>query len=203
LHRFGDAGGSDRFDPTAMLALGFVVLASFTIGHLVDIIKFPHITGYLLAGMFFGPSIGGLLFDYFELTLWVPFDEGVLNDAVIEQLRPLEILAVALIAVTAGGELKLQTLRSGLRAISSILVAQLVLVLGATVGLFYLMSGAVPALALPGLGEISQAAILPVGLTLGAIGFATSPAATIAVINETGAKGPMSRTVLSTVVLKE
>ena len=105
--------------------------------------------------------------------------------------------------MTAGGELKLETLRSGLRSIFSILIVQLIFVLGATVGLFYLISGAVPMLALPGLGEISSSAIVPVGLTLGAIGFATSPAATIAVINETGAKGPMSRTVLSTVVLKD
>lgn len=203
LHRFGDAGGSDQFDPTAMLALGFVVLASFTIGHLGELAKLPHITGYLLAGMFFGPSIGGLVEHYVHVSLWVPFNEGVLNDAIITQLSPLETLAVALIAITAGGELKIETLKSGLRAILSILVVQLILVLGAIVGLFYVMSGAFPALTLPGLGEIGREAVIPIGLMLGAIGFATSPAATIAVINETGSKGPMSRTVLSTVVLKD
>ena len=56
-------------DPTAMLALGFVVLACFTIGALVDVIKLPHITGYLVAGILFGPSIGHFI-PFFGLWLW-------------------------------------------------------------------------------------------------------------------------------------
>ena len=53
LHEF--AGGRTigeegiSFDPTGMLAFGFVVLASYTIGQLVEVIKLPHITVYLLA----------------------------------------------------------------------------------------------------------------------------------------------------------
>ena len=43
-----------------------------------------------------------------------------------------------------------------------------IFVLAATVGLFYVISGGFPAVALPGLGEISAAAIIPIGLTLGA-----------------------------------
>ena len=199
LHKFGSTETAGHFDPTAMLALGFVILASFTIGHLVDVIKLPHITGYLLAGMLFGPSIAGFV----PVVLWAPFDRGVLNDAVIRQLRPIETLAVALIAITAGGELKLESLRKGLRAISSILLVQLLAVLGTSVGFFYLVGGTFEALTLPGLGELAPEAIVPLGLALGAIAFATSPAATIAVINETGARGPMTRTVLSTVVLKD
>ncbi len=199
LHKFGSPNSAGNFDPTAMLALGFVILASFTIGHLVDVIRLPHITGYLLAGMVFGPSIAGFV----PIVLWAPFDRGVLNDAVIRQLRPLETLAVALIAISAGGELKIQSLRKGLRAISGILLVQLVAVLGCSVVFFYLVGGSLEPIALPGLGELGPDAIVPIGLTLGAIGFATSPAATIAVINETGARGPMSRTVLSTVVLKD
>ena len=75
LHWLAVASEDGRFDPTAMLALGFVILASFTIGSLVDVIKLPHITGYLLAGMIFGPSIAGFI----PVELWPPFDEGVLT----------------------------------------------------------------------------------------------------------------------------
>ena len=199
LHKFGGTSSHANYDPTAMLALGFVVLASFTIGALVDVIKLPHITGYLAAGMIFGPSIAGF---FGSLRLWPPFDEGVLHDEVIRQLRPLETLAVALIALTAGGELKLESLRRGLKAISGVLVVQLITVLALTTAFFWLVSGAIPAIALPGIGDVS-AAVIPVGLTIGAISFATSPAATIAIINETGAKGAMTRTVLSAVVLKD
>ncbi|MCZ7685542.1 MAG: hypothetical protein M5U28_44890 [Sandaracinaceae bacterium] len=48
LHRF--AVRTVGFDPSAMLALGFVVLASYTFGQLVERIGLPHITGYLIAG---------------------------------------------------------------------------------------------------------------------------------------------------------
>ena len=44
-----------------MLALGFVVLASYTVGVLGGVIKLPHITGYLLAGLLLGPSFAQLL----------------------------------------------------------------------------------------------------------------------------------------------
>tara|TARA_B100001750_G_scaffold235830_1_gene238870 strand:+ start:106 stop:4887 length:4782 start_codon:yes stop_codon:yes gene_type:complete len=198
LHWLAVASEDGRFDPTAMLALGFVILASFTIGSLVDVIKLPHITGYLLAGMIFGPSIAGFI----PVELWPPFDEGVLSTSVIELLSPLTTLAVALIALTAGGELKLDSLRKGLRAILGVLFAQLVTVLVIITLFFYAVSGVWPAIALPGLGDLSSA-VWPIGLTVAAISFATSPAATIAVINETGAKGSMSRTVLSAVVLKD
>lgn len=201
LHRFGVTGGRG-IDPTAMLALGFVVLASFTIGALVDVIKLPHITGYLFAGAFFGPSVVELLQNGLGVALPAPFDVGVLNRQVIGQLNPLNTLAVALIALTAGGELRIDALKKGLRAITGVLVGQLVTVLVLVTAFFYLVSGVVPALALPELGDIGGAAI-PIGLTVAAIAFATSPAATIAVITETGAKGPMSRTVLSAVVLKD
>lgn len=198
LHKFAVPTEGRLIDPTAMLALGFVILACFTIGALVDVVKLPHITGYLLAGVIFGPSIN----QFFEVKLMAPFDEGVLNEEVMEQLNPLNILAVALIALTAGGELKLDQLRRGMRAITGVLVGQLVFVLALTTGFFWLVSGAIPVLALPGLGDVS-AAWLPIGLTVGAISFATSPAATVAIINETGAKGPMTQTVMSSVVLKD
>ena len=49
LHRFATPSG--EFDPAGMLALGFVVLANYTVGELVGVIKLPHITGYLFAGL--------------------------------------------------------------------------------------------------------------------------------------------------------
>ena len=200
LHAFGSPEAHEgNYDPTAMLALGFVILASFTIGQLVGVIRLPHITGYLLAGMVFGPSISGFV----PYRLFPPFDEGVLNDRVIGQLLPLETLAVALIALTAGGELRIEGLKRGLRAILGVLGLQLVFVLVLTTAFVWLVGGTYPELALPGFEGVEGRALIYVGLTVAAISFATSPAATIAVINEGGARGPMSRTVLSAVVLKD
>ncbi len=188
------------FDPTAMLALGFVVLASYTIGGLVGQIRLPHITGYLIAGLLFGPSLARAVS---ALALPPPFDRGILNDEVIEQLSLFDSLAVALIALTAGGELRLEALKKGLRAISAILAAQLIAVFVLVTSFFWLVSGVVPIVALPGVAGLPLTASLAVGAMVASVSLATSPAATIAVIMESRAKGPMTQNVLSVVVLKD
>lgn len=189
-----------EFDPSGMLAFGFVVLASYTIGGLVGQIRLPHITGYLIAGLVFGPSLATALSG---LGLPPPFDKGILNDEVIDQLSLLDTLALALIALTAGGELKLEGLKKGFRVISSILAAQLVSIGVLMTGFFWLISGAVPFIALPGLQGVPTMAALAVGGMVASVSLATSPAATIAVIMESRAEGSMTRNVLSVVVLKD
>ncbi|MDH4281494.1 MAG: cation:proton antiporter, partial [Myxococcales bacterium] len=188
------------FDPSGMLAFGFVVLASYTIGGLAAQIRLPHITGYLIAGLVFGPSLAKALT---ALRLPAPFDTGILNDAVISQLSLFDTLAVALIALTAGGELKLEGLKKGLRAISSILATQIVAIGVLMTSFFWLISGAVPYIGLPGVEGLPMAAALAVGAMVASVSLATSPAATIAVIMESRAAGGMTRNVLSVVVLKD
>jgi Kef-type K+ transport system membrane component KefB len=190
----------DGFDPSGMLAFGFVVLASYTIGGLAAQIRLPHITGYLIAGLLFGPSFAKALAG---LDLPAPFDQGILNAEVIEQLSLFDTLAVALIALTAGGELKLEGLKKGFRAISSILAAQFVSVGVLVTAFFWLISGAVPYIGLPGIEGLPMAAALAVGAMVASVSLATSPAATIAVIMESRAVGSMTRNVLSVVVLKD
>jgi len=190
----------DGFDPSGMLAFGFVVLASYTIGGLVAQIRLPHITGYLIAGLVFGPSLANALTG---LDLPAPFDKGILNEEVIEQLSLFDTLAVALIALTAGGELKLEGLKKGFRAISSILAAQIVSVGVLVTAFFWLISGAVPYIGLPGVEGLPMVTALAVGAMVASVSLATSPAATIAVIMESRAAGLMTRNVLSVVVLKD
>ena len=197
LHMFAGEQ-SEGLDPTGMLALGFVVLASYTIGALVDVIKLPHITGYLLAGVIFGHSIAHLFFHGAP----APFHDGVLNESVIKQLSLLNTLAIGLIALTAGGELRIENLKHGLGAIIGVLTGQFITIMVLVTGFIWLISGVVDVFTLPGIGAIPSA-VIPLGLTVAAISFATSPAATIAVINDSGADGPMARTVMSSVVLKD
>ncbi len=199
LHRFAVPTAAG-FDPTAMLALGFVILASYTFGAFVDVVRLPHITGYLLAGLLFGSSVAELIP---EGLAPAPFDKGVLNREVVGQLSLLNQLAVALIAINAGGELKIEGLRRGLRAIVGVLSGQLAAIAVLITALVFCVSGAFPQIALPGLEQIPPAAAIALGLMVASISFATSPAATIAVIHQTGASGPMARTVLSAVVLKD
>ncbi|MFT7518406.1 MAG: Kef-type K+ transport system membrane component KefB, partial [Kiritimatiellia bacterium] len=260
LHSFGTLSGAG-FDPTAMLALGFVVLASYTFGELVGVVKLPHITGYLLAGFLLGSSaadmMGTILADgptmlgpwfgdgavasiqqLLPAHLPAPFDHGVLHGeynvvssdgsittipSIPDQLSIFNSLAIALIAMTAGGELKLSALRKGLRTIMGVLFGQTIAILVlvtlfviAVSGLFVdwialpfsaphsAESGAV-AIAHAGaaLGQLSFVGVLCMGGLVATISVATSPAATIAVINSVRAKGAMTETVLSVVVLKD
>lgn len=196
LHRFvGEPDG--RFDPRGLLAFGFVVLASYTIGALVDIIKLPHITGYLLAGVLFGPSVA----EY--LPAVPPFESGVLNEEVIGQLSLLDTLAIALIALSAGGELKIEALRSGLGAIAGVLGFQLIVLLLFVTAFIVSLTGYVPGMMLPGMGGMDLPTAIALGAVVAFVSFATSPAATLAVISESGATGVMARTVMSSVVLKD
>jgi hypothetical protein len=202
LHQFGSASSNVDYDPTAMLALGFVVLASFTIGSLVDVIKLPHLTGYILSGLVFGPSLVHLLWEWKEIRFPAPFDQGVLHAEVTAQLRPLETLAVALIALTAGTELRLESLRRGVKTLLFMLFTPLVIVLGTIVLFFWVVSGTFEAITLPGLA-VPEGAFLPVALTFATVAFATSPAVTIALVIQTRARGPMTTAVMNAVVLTD
>lgn len=191
-------------DPRPMMALGFVVLASYAIGAGFDVIGLPHITGYIVAGIVFGPSLAHVLpvvLERFGVTsVPPPFDEGILSDAVIDDLGRLDSLAIALIAMTAGGELKIDALKKGaLRVLA--FVGSLTGVIGVTATLFILaISGVIPAIELPGLGDLTFAQRLALGLVMASITVATSPAAVIAVITETRSFGDMTRMILSAVV---
>lgn len=198
LHRF--AAPSEEFDPTGMLALGFVVLASYTVGELVGVIKLPHITGYLFAGLLLGPSFAHLVP---VSTSWAPFDRGVLNEDVIGQLDLFNTLALALIAITAGGELKIDGLKEGYRKIFGVLGGQSIAIFILIPIFFVMVSGLVPAIGLDDFSSFGFAGSLAIGAVLASISLATSPAATIAVINESGAKGEVTQTTLATVVLKD
>ena len=209
----------------ALVAFGFVVLASFTIGRFVDIIRLPHITGYLLAGMLFGQGVAHFvsknlaqpLLDLARSSIgpaWAADLEAygrVLHDGflfsdgqgggTLGSLSIIKTLAVALIAMTAGGELKLDALKRGFRTIASVLAGQGLV-------MFALLPPAVALFGGPLLHAIpADSHPLAVGLTMGlvvaAISLATSPAATIAVVNESRAEGPVTNVVLATVVLKD
>ena len=97
-------------DPTSMVSLGFIVLAAYAIGELVEVIGLPHITGYLLAGLLYGPSFAHVLPESLQFGA---LEHGILTDnadpskgpmGVIQQLGLLDSLAVAFTALAAGVE---------------------------------------------------------------------------------------------------
>jgi Kef-type K+ transport system membrane component KefB len=201
LHQYAVPG--DGFDPRAMLALGFLILAAFTIGELATTVRIPHITGYLLAGVLFGPSLPEMIA---RLAPWIrvppPLDAGIVSRGVLGQLGPIDALALALIALSAGGELEFDELR---RSFRYVLGSTLGMVFTTIVAVFVFLATAVavaPTL-LPEFSALSTEAALVLCLLVGTLAAATSPAVSIAVVHSTGARGPVASAVLTGVVVGE
>ena len=171
-----------------VLTLGFTLLASHILGRLLSTLGLPLITGYLLAGIVLGPE--GL---------------GLVSLEVKNNLVTINQIALGLIALTAGGELALARLRPRLRAIGWVSSLQTLMVFTLTAGGligFELVSRRfeTPSLLRQGL-DLQH--VLAMGLILGLVATANSPASTVAVINELRARGPFTTLAIGTTVVKD
>ena len=174
----------DAFNAEAMAVFGFIVLAAFMLGDLAESIHLPHITGYLLTGIICGPYVLGLL-----------------DKAVIQDLKLFDHLAVALIALSAGAALTIQTLKKGARLLSAVMISQFFFSLLLVGGVVILCSGIIPGFALPFLVDATWGFKLAAALCLGLVASAMSPAATIAIVHETKSKGPITDAVMGISIL--
>ncbi len=98
-----------NFSPS--ISLGFILIFAFLVGKAITRFKLPQITGFILAGIFCGPYI--LKF---------------LSIGDVKNLQLIDGLALSLIALTAGGEMRVAQLRKNMKAISSILIFQTVII---------------------------------------------------------------------------
>ncbi len=183
---YGPAAGASASVVT--MTLGFVLIGAHLAGRLLALFSLPRITGYLLAGIIFGPQILAL----------VPL-------GVRDQLSVINQLALGLIALAAGGELALPRLLPRLRAIAWISGLQTAVIFVATVLALILLShlDASLGLSLPLLEGLDGRQVLAMGLILGLVATANSPASTVAVIDETRSRGPFSTVALGVTVLKD
>lgn len=173
-------GGYGRPGEEAML-LGLLLLAAHLAGEVSSLAELPSITGFLVLGVLIGPYVLRIL----------P------SQAVID-FRIINGGALSLIALTAGGELRIASIRRRVRSILSILTFQLVVVFATVVLAVYWGRGLVPFLA-----EAPPRAAVAVGLIFGLVAVAKSPATTVAVITEERARGVLTETVLGITVLKD
>lgn len=171
-----------------VMTLGFTLLASHIFGRLLSTIGLPLITGYLLAGMLMGPEGVGL----------VRLD-------VKDRLLTINQVALGLIALSAGGELALDRLRPRIRVILWVSVLQTLMIFTLTaVGVigfeFFSRDSAIASLLPPQLDLIH---VVAMGLILGLVATANSPASIVAVINELRARGPFTTLAIGTTVVKD
>lgn len=176
----GAAAGTGSGGTRTLMTFGFLILAAVTVGELVKAVNVPKIVGYLVAGLVFGPHVFGV------------FDSRSVYD-----LSGISTLAVALIAFLAGAELQWDDLKRRWRVIATMLATEMLASLLAITATLFLLRAFVPALS----GPVGEAFMLC--LLVASILVVHSPAVTMALLSETGAKGEMSRTTLGIVLVAD
>ena len=152
-----------------LLHLGTILLVGFIVAKLLGLLKFPEVTGYLIAGILIGPSVFG----------FIP-EEAVKSFDIISEV------ALAFIAFSIGAELKFDDLKKVGKAIFLITILEaLVAFFLVTVVMLLLKQS------------------LPFSLAIGSIACATAPAATLMVIKQYKAEGPLVRTLIPVVALDD
>ena len=166
---------------SAALAFGFVMLSALFAGRLIEKLKMPKLTGYLVTGLVAGP---------FALQL--------ITAPMVSALRLVEGTAVCLIALTAGGELNFEKVKPLLRIVRS-------MTLWAVVGGALLLTLAVLAVSplLSFMQPLTIVQAVAVSTVIGITLASQSPAVVIALLEETRSDGPVSQTTLALVVISD
>jgi Kef-type K+ transport system membrane component KefB len=154
--------------------LGFALLSAALMGEIVEQVRLPRITGYILAGILFGPYVASFL-----------------SSTVLQPLNIFNDMAYAFIGLAAGAELKLTTLKGRWKSIVLLIVCTTTVVMMGVGCLFF------AAASFGGfLGNLAPLQILAVAGMVGVIAAARSPSSAIAIIAETKAEGPFAETIL-------
>jgi Kef-type K+ transport system membrane component KefB len=167
--------------PRSLFLFGILLLTADTFGAMAHELGLPRLLGYLLAGLALGPSLSGI----------VP--AGVLED-----LAMMKRLAVGLIGLLAGAELRLPDLKVRHRSILAILLLQ-----GAAVLLSLWTLTLVSSRWMPFLEGLNGAPLVFVALLFAATLTVNSPMVTLALLEETKADGPLARTILGVVLVAD
>ncbi len=167
--------------PIVTVSLGFLLLAAFLGGRISADLGVPRITGYILLGLLVGPGVLNLV-----------------TEEAIEGLKLIDDIAISLIALSAGGELRISELRERAGSMAAIMLAEMTLV-------FMVVAGGVVVAAdlLPITAGMPTGAVLVIAVVFGSIAIANSPSVAIAVINDTRSRGPVASTILGVTVLKD
>ena len=166
--------------------LAVFIIVGLLATRIIRLFNLPNVTGYLIAGLLIGPSMFLLISKIFNIDL-LYYDNY--SDAV-NKLSLLSDVALGFIALSIGVEFKLHHLKEIGKKVFIITIFQAL-----TTTLFV----DVALIALHKVLGIS----LGVAVTLGAIATATAPAATLLVVRQYNAKGPVVDTLLPVVALDD
>ena len=164
-----------------ILWIGIALVGGLLLTKLMEKIHFPNVTGFLIAGILIGPWVLGL------------FDQNGFTK-VVNEFNWISEIALGFIAFTIGSSFNKDSLKKvGKRA--------------TIISVFEALGGAI--FVLLGLfityfcGMKNLGLTIPMILTLGSIACATAPAATLLVIRQYRAKGPVTETLIPVVAFDD
>ena len=168
---------------STLLSVSIALLAGLLMTRVFKPLKLPSVTAYLIAGVLVGPyCLGALGIEGL----------GFASHEMVERLSLISDVALGFIAFSIGNEFRLEDLKktgkqAGVIGVSQALVATLFVDL-ALYGVHILMPDKLT---------------VPQLITLGAIATATAPAATLMVVRQYKAKGPLTSLLLPIVALDD
>ena len=166
-----------------LLSLSTALLTGLMLSRLAKLLKLPAVTAYLVAGILVGPYVlGSLGVSGFGFT----------SHSEIKFLGIISDVALGFIAFAIGNEFRLSQLKKTGKQATVIgifqAVAATLIVDAALIGLHFLIPDKLP---------------LPSAIILGAIASATAPAATLMVVKQYKAKGPLTDLLLPIVAIDD
>ena len=167
-----------------LLEISIALIAGLISNRLIKLINLPNVTGYLIVGILLGPYF----FSLFNENL-----TGVISKEMVESFGIIVDIALGFIAFSIGSEFKLSSIKKLGKGIITITLIQAFAAL-----LFVDIALSVLSLCTGSFNEN-----LPLILTLGAVATATAPAATLMVIKQYKAKGPVTDTLLPVVAMDD
>ncbi len=166
-----------------LLTLSIAMFAGLMLSRLAKVLKLPAVTAYLVAGILIGPYCLGLL--------QVP-GLGFISMADVKSYSIIADVALGFIAFAIGNEFRLGQLKKTGKQATVIGIVQAVvatlLVDAVLIGIHLAMPDKLP---------------LPAAIVLGAVASATAPAATLMVVRQYKAKGPLTDILLPIVALDD
>ena len=168
--------------------IAVLLLAALLSTRLMKIFKLPNVTGYIVTGIVMGPFVFGLLFNNFAY-------DGIKDSPIylyIDKIKWVSTIALGFIAFSIGTSFKKSVLKTVGKRVAIITVLEAlfasIFVIAALVGAHFIFPE-----------QVSWELVL----TLGAIAAATAPAATLMVIKQYRARGPLVDTLLPVVALDD
>lgn len=166
-----------------LITLAFSVLAGLFMSRVAKLINLPAVTAYLLAGLFIGPFLLG--------RLSIP-GLGFSSLDEVETFSIISQAALGFIAFEIGKEFRIKDLKTMGKSAITVGILQAVI------------TTIIVDIALVALHFISPSLLsLPAAITLGAIAAATAPAATLMVVKQYKAEGPLTKLLLMVVAIDD